>query len=120
MLPKRALPSQCSRETDTKFAQSFATTVAAGLAVAKELGITIDAVKFDVSSDFDPTVMTTGRGTADATFQNLVITAEITTDPTPEQFATLRDDTARRCPVSVLFARAGVKITNDWTQVTPS
>lgn len=88
--------------------------------VAKELGITIDAVRFDVSSDFDPTVMTTGKGTADATFQNLVITAEITTDATPEQFAALRDDTARRCPVSVLFARAGVKITNDWTQVTPS
>lgn len=29
--------------------------------VAKELGITIDAVTFAVSADFDPTVMTTGR-----------------------------------------------------------
>lgn len=88
--------------------------------VAKELGITIESVKFDVSSDFDPTVMTTGKGTADATFQNLVITAEITTDATADQFDRLRDDTARRCPVSVLFARAGVQITNNWTQVKPS
>ncbi|MHA6781253.1 OsmC family protein [Pseudonocardia saturnea] len=88
--------------------------------VAKELGITIESVKFDVSSDFDPTVMTTGKGTADATFQNLVITAEITTDATADQFDRLRDDTARRCPVSVLFTRAGVRITNDWTQVKPS
>lgn len=88
--------------------------------VAKELGITIDSVRFDVSSDFDPTVMTTGKGTADATFQNLQITAEITTDATADQFDRLRDETARRCPVSVLFTRAGVQITNDWTQVKPA
>lgn len=42
----------------------------------------------------------------------------MTTDATADQFAALRGETARRCPVSVLFARAGVKITNDWTQVT--
>ncbi len=47
--------------------------------VAKELGITIEAVRFDVSADFDPTTMTTGRESADATFQDLRITAEITT-----------------------------------------
>ncbi len=88
--------------------------------VANELGVTIESVRFDVSSDFDPTVMTTGKGTADATFQNLRITAEITTDAAADQFDRLRDETARRCPVSVLFTRAGVKITNDWTQVKPS
>lgn len=88
--------------------------------VAKDLGITIDAVKFDVSADFDPTTMTTGKGTADATFQNLVITAEVTTDAAADVFDRLRDEVARRCPVSVLFARADVKITNDWTQVKPA
>ncbi len=88
--------------------------------VAKELGITIEAVRFDVSADFDPTTMTTGRESADATFQNLQITAEITTDAPADRFDTLRDEVARRCPVSVLFARAGVQITNDWTQVKPS
>ncbi len=88
--------------------------------VAKELGITIEAVRFDVSADFDPTTMTTGRESADATFQNLQITAEITTDAAADQFDRLRDETVRRCPVSVLFTRAGVKITNDWTQVKPS
>ena len=88
--------------------------------VAKELGISVESVKFDVSADFDPTTMTTGRESADATFQDLRITAEITTDAAADQFDRLRDEVARRCPVSVLFARAGVKITNDWTQVKPS
>ena len=87
--------------------------------VAKELGVTIDAVAIDVAADFDPTTMTTGRESADATFQDLRITAEITTDATAEQFERLRDEVARRCPVSVLFARAGVAITNEWTQVRP-
>ena len=88
--------------------------------VAKELGITIDAVTFDVVAGFDPTTMTTGKEGPDATFQDLRITAEVTTGATADQFDRLRDEVARRCPVSVLFARAGVKITNDWTQVKPS
>lgn len=88
--------------------------------VAKDLDITIEAVRFDVSADFDPTTMTTGRESADATFQDLRITAEITTDAPADQFDRLRDEVARRCPVSVLFARAGVQITNDWTQVKPA
>ena len=88
--------------------------------VAKDLGITIEAVRFDVAADFDPTTMTTGRESADATFQDLRIAAEITTDAPADQFDRLRDEVARRCPVSVLFARAGVQITNDWTQVKPA
>jgi putative redox protein len=87
--------------------------------VARELGITIEAVRFDVVADFDPTVMTTGSGTTDATFQNLRVTAEITTDATADQFEALHAETERRCPVTVLFARAGVAITSEWTQVKP-
>lgn len=88
--------------------------------VAKELGISIGTCRFDVSADFNPTTMTTGRDSDDATFQNLRINAEITTDAPADQFDRLRDEVARRCPVSVLFARAGVQITNEWTQVKPS
>lgn len=87
--------------------------------VAKELGITVEAVQFDVSADFDPTTMTTGKDSPDATFQDVRITAKITTAATADQFDRLRDEVARRCPVSVLFTRAGVKITNDWTQIKP-
>lgn len=85
--------------------------------VAKELGVTIEHVRFDVVADFNPTTMTTGRHLeGETTFQNLRITAEIVTDATDEQFATLHSETERRCPVSELFRLAGVEITSVWTQ----
>lgn len=85
--------------------------------VAKELGVTIEHVRFDVVADFNPTTMTTGtHREGETTFQNLRITAEIATDATAEQFETLHAETERRCPVSELFRLAGVDITSDWKQ----
>lgn len=85
--------------------------------VAKELGITIEHVRFDVAADFNPTTMTTGtHRDSETTFQNLRIDAVITTDGTDEQVAQLARETERRCPVSQLFALAGVSITSTWTK----
>ncbi|KAA1031033.1 hypothetical protein Ae406Ps2_5796c [Pseudonocardia sp. Ae406_Ps2] len=85
--------------------------------VAKELGITIEHVRFDVAADFNPTTMTTGtHRDGETTFQNLRIDAVITTDGTDEQVAQLASETERRCPVSQLFALAGVSITSTWTK----
>lgn len=85
--------------------------------VARELGITVDHVKFDVVADFNPTTMTTGtHREGETTFQNLRITAEIATDATDEQLETLHRETERRCPVSELFRLAGVGITSTWTR----
>lgn len=86
--------------------------------VAKELGVTIEHVQFRVEADFNPTTMTTGaHREGQTTFQNLRVTAEISSDATPEQFQRLQDETDRRCPVSQLFALAGVQVTSRWTQV---
>ncbi|OLM30538.1 hypothetical protein Ae717Ps2_1433c [Pseudonocardia sp. Ae717_Ps2] len=85
--------------------------------VAKELGITIEHVRFDVAADFNPTTMTTGtHRDGETTFQNLRIDAVITTGGTDEQVAQLASETERRCPVSQLFALAGVSITSTWTK----
>ncbi len=85
--------------------------------VAKELGITIEHVRFDVAADFNPTTMTIGtHRDGETTFQNLRIDAVITTDGTDEQVAQLARETERRCPVSQLFALAGVSITSTWTK----
>lgn len=85
--------------------------------VAKELGITIEHVRFDVAADFNPTTMTTGtHRDGETTFQNLRIDAVITTDGTEEQVAQLARETEHRCPVSQLFALAGVSITSTWTK----
>lgn len=86
--------------------------------VARELGITIESVEFDVSADFNPTTMTTGtHRDGETTFQNLRVDARITTDASPEQFQTLQAETERRCPVSELFRLAGVTTTTNWTRV---
>ncbi|MET0190937.1 putative OsmC-like protein [Pseudonocardia sediminis] len=85
--------------------------------VAKELGVTIEHVKFDVAADFNPTTMTTGTDRpGETTFQNLRIDAQIRTDATDEQLAKLAEETERRCPVSQLFVQAGVKVTSNWTK----
>lgn len=83
--------------------------------VARELGITIESVSFDVTADFNPTTMTTGtHREGETTFQNLKVVATIATDADDEQFATLQSETERRCPVSELFRLAGVKSTTEW------
>ncbi|MEU9821002.1 OsmC family protein [Pseudonocardia alni] len=85
--------------------------------VAKELGITIEHVRFDVAADFNPTTMTTGtHRDGETTFQNLRVDAVISTNGTDEQVAQLARETERRCPVSQLFALAGVSITSTWTK----
>ena len=83
--------------------------------VAKELGVTIEHVRFDVAADFNPTTMTTGtHRDGETTFQNLRIDAVIRSDATDEQLQELARETERRCPVSQLFAQAGVTITSNW------
>lgn len=83
--------------------------------VARELGITVESVKFDVTADFNPTTMTTGTyREGETTFQNLKVVATISTDADAEQFATLQSETERRCPVTELFRLAGVNSTSEW------
>ncbi|MBN9738433.1 MULTISPECIES: OsmC family protein [unclassified Pseudonocardia] len=85
--------------------------------VAQELGITIEHVRFDVAADFNPTTMTTGtHRDGETTFQNLRVDARIASDATDDQLQRLAEETERRCPVSQLFALAGVTITSNWTR----
>jgi uncharacterized OsmC-like protein len=87
--------------------------------VARELGITLGSVKFDVSADLDPTTLASGQHVeGGTTFQNLKVVATIATDADAEQFATLQSETERRCPVTELFRLAGVNSTSEW-QRTP-
>lgn len=85
--------------------------------VARGLGITLESFTFDVSADLDTAVMVKGATDGDPTFQNVRIQAEVATAASPEQFAELQRETERRCPVSALFRRADVRVTNTWTQL---
>ncbi|MEO3938796.1 OsmC family protein [Dermatophilaceae bacterium Soc4.6] len=89
--------------------------------VAKELGLVLEHVSFRVEADFNPTTMTTGvHREGETTFQNVRITAEVVTHASDEQVQVLKTETTRRCPVSQLFARAGVELTSVWTRLAPA
>jgi uncharacterized OsmC-like protein len=82
--------------------------------VAKDLGIRLDAFEFDASADLDTAVLVGGSRDANANFESLTLEAKIRTNATPEQFAALKAETERRCPVYQLYARSGVRLTTTW------
>jgi uncharacterized OsmC-like protein len=85
--------------------------------VAKELGICLDAFTFDLSADLDTAVMVGGAHDANPNFERISIEATIRTNATAEQFARLKAETERRCPVFALFSRSGIDIETDWRAV---
>jgi putative redox protein len=60
--------------------------------------------------------MLLGATDTDANFSAVRITASITTDATEEQFAQLKSETERRCPIYQLFSRSGLTLTSDWVR----
>jgi putative redox protein len=86
--------------------------------VARELGIRLDAFTFDLSADLDTAAMVGGARDANPNFERVTVEATIRTDATPEQFAHLKAETERRCPVFALFSRSGIEISSDWRAVS--
>ena len=85
--------------------------------VARELGIRLDGFTFDLSADLDTAVMVGGARDANPNFERVYVEATIRTNATPEQFAHLKEETERRCPVFALFSKSGIDITTDWRAV---
>ena len=83
--------------------------------VAKDLGIALGKLQFDVHGDLDTAVLVTGAE-GNANFDRVTLRAKIESDATPEQFAQLESETERRCPVSQLFKRSGTELDVEWTQ----
>lgn len=84
--------------------------------VAKDLGVRLGQLKFEVQGDLDTAVLVGGEE-GNANFDRVRVTASIESDATPEQFRQLEAETERRCPVSQLFKRSGTEFVSEWTQV---
>lgn len=83
--------------------------------VAKDLGITLGRITADATGDLDTAVI--GGGAAgNANFDAVRLVVELEADATAAQFAELRAETERRCPVSQLFIRSGLEFSSTWTQ----
>jgi len=83
--------------------------------VAKDLGITLGRLTFEVQGDLDTVVMVGGED-GNANFERVVVTATVEADAPAEQFEALRRETERRCPVSQMFIRSGLEFASVWTQ----
>lgn len=82
--------------------------------VAREQGIALGAWSFEVVGDLDTAVMVLGQA-GNAAFDRVAVTVTVETDASDEQFATLKQETERRCPVTQLFSRSVEDFTSTWT-----
>ena len=82
--------------------------------VAKEMGVTLASFVFDVSADLDTAVMVGGARDRSGNFERVTVDAAIRTNATPEQFASLKAETERRCPISQLFVQSGIPLASRW------
>jgi uncharacterized OsmC-like protein len=82
--------------------------------VARELGITLDRFTVDVHAELDNSVLVFGAD-GDPNFSTLTLDVRTATDATAEDFARLAAEVERRCPLTQLFVRSGVTVTNNWT-----
>ena len=84
-----------------------------GSLVARDLGLTLGTWRLRAQGDLDPSVISTGAE-GNANFVAVTVEVDLETDATPEQFARLRSETERRCPVTQLFQRSGLAFTSRW------
>jgi putative redox protein len=84
--------------------------------VAKDLGVRLGAWTFDIQGDLDTSVLV-GGADGNANFDQVTVRATVETDATEEQFARLVSETERRCPVTQLFQRSGLKYDNQWERL---
>ncbi|WP_380172248.1 OsmC family protein [Kineococcus sp. DHX-1] len=87
-----------------------------GSIVAKGLGLQLGAWTFHVQGDLNPAVIGAGAE-GNANFDRVTVQVKVETDADDATFATLRDETERRCPVTQLFKRSGTEFSSDWERL---
>ena len=84
-----------------------------GSIVARDVGIALGRWTFHVQGDLDPSVVAEGAE-GNANFDAVEVRVRLETGATPERFEQLRAETQRRCPVTQLFVRSGLRFTSAW------
>lgn len=87
-----------------------------GSIVAKDLGVQLGTWSFQVQGDLNPAVIGSGAE-GNANFDRVTVKVTVETDADDATFATLRDETERRCPVTQLFKRSGTEFSSDWERL---
>ena len=86
--------------------------------IADEMGIEIADLSMSLDAAFDTTGV---RNSEPATvpFPEIALTMNVTTSASDAEVTRLREDLEKRCPVTVILARAGTKIEATWNVTRP-
>lgn len=84
--------------------------------VAREFGMAIEHIRFDLESEIEMAALMGLPVTGRPDFQGVDLAVTVTTSASDADVARLHAETERRCPVFQLFTRAGVPIRSRWTR----
>lgn len=84
--------------------------------VARELGIAVERIQFDLEAEIDMSVLVGLPAKALPDFQPITVHVTLTSPASDAQIDELRARVERRCPVFQLFTRAGVPIHARWSR----
>jgi len=91
-----------------------------GALVAKDLGIKLGKWEVEVSGLLDTDMLVKGtqaKREGEGNWENVDVRVKVETDADEKVFKVFRAETERRCPLSQLFIRSGVKWKNEWVNV---
>ncbi len=84
--------------------------------VAKGMGIAIERMSFDLESEIDMSVLVGLEPKGLPDFQAVSMNVSVATAASDAELVKLQAETERRCPMSQVFARAGVPVMARWTR----
>ena len=82
---------------------------------ARELGIQIEKMHFDLDSEIDMSALVSAPVLGRPDFQGVDLKVTVISSASAAQIEKLHAETEKRCPVFQLFTRAGVPIRSQWT-----
>ena len=86
--------------------------------IADEMGIEIADLAMSLDAAFDTTGVRDSKP-ATVPFPEIALTMNLTTSASDAEIARLREDLEKRCPVTVILARAGTEIDATWNVTRP-
>ena len=89
--------------------------------MARDLGIKTGKWDIEVRGQLDTAVLVQGAKEGHGNWDSVEVTVKVETglkDADAAKFELFRDETERRCPLSQLFIRSGVKWKNEWANVS--
>lgn len=81
--------------------------------VARDLGIAIGSFEIDLRAKLDNSVLVFGAE-GNPNFSAVALHVTVETDASDAAFDKLASEVERRCPLTQLYARSGVDVTNAW------